>query len=1496
MQTKNGAGIKKFFRILFYFIAGLLLCLVVSYALLHSPYVQTRLVKYFTDRIERATGVKIQVGGVDFRPMKSLVLNDVLLRDYRNDTLLYCKDFYIRMDSFRLSTRSFTVREVTLEQAYLNLWIERGERETVMNLDVFLAALDKGGASSEKTEKSGQNWIVGLGTIHVRNSRFVYREKEYEEIGYGINWTDVDCRHLNVDVSEMDFSGGKVGCLISDLSLEEKSGFIIRELDGRVEAYDSVLRVTESKIRTDRSELCLDKLQFNWTPNQRDWRYFTTRMQQYYKVLPSRVSFIDLAYFNEVLRGIDNTVTVSGVVSNTVNRIEGDSLKMEFGENSVMYGRFKSQGLPDFRNTVFDIDLWDTHLNPSDLETIYLPWFTRYIHIPAPLHKLKRFDVNGNFKGTIEDFVLHVNSQTPGLNGQLVFAYAPCGEGTEDCTALSGSFVLPMVDFGRLSGAGMLGNGRLNGSYTGKMDGERFEFNATGKVPSLHIRKGKVKDLDFYMTVDGDKMNVVSSVDNDSVQAALVLNYDSGKEVSFMSAKGYAEVHGLEDFGFSVAGGHESARTDFEMVYADSHKDSDFGNLTLSNCSYSGPGGYFGVDEISLENRRTKDFYTTTLHSDVLDLQIDGHYMDIRPLEFTDKLIRSYLPAYNSQVTGSRKKMQPDAVDFRYVIEVKDLNRMLKVIYPELSVSPGTKLVSNYGADKEISMTVNTDSVRYKDFYFYRSRMNLKGDEYRLKVVCTAEEAEYNRMGRLYNVRNELVLEDNRIDEKLVWCNWGKDTYSGQLAAGVKFVPSGRDAYKAEIEIYPGVIVIADSVWKVKASSIDMDGRDFTVRDFRIFNGEQYFYMNGDVSEDPEKSLELKLNRVDLAGLNRCLFDNRMNVFGMASGDVTVKDYYKANLLYSDIHVKNWGVNRDTLGSLRLMSYWDADSNKVIVRAENRVDDEVPLYVSGFFRPSTDSVDINIRLSKVGLDRLGIYAPDYFSESRGGLTGQINITGSVSQPDFTGYVHLDSVGVKPRNLNTMFFVNDTVYIERDRLLMKGLQVTDAARGKSVLSGYYGFRENRFDLDVTSSNFLLMNTGPEHNDSFYGTVYVSGLTRLNNRNGLLNVTVNARTENNSSLFLPLSSNVTEEDGNFLHFVSKNRPARKTTAVRAESAGMVLNANLELNDNLEVQIVFDPTIGDILKSRGNGDIKITLDKDGLINMFGEYKVSKGDYLFTLNNLLNKKFVLTPGGRITWNGSPYDATINLNAVYNLKTSLYELLADASLSGGGERSVKVPVECVLNLSDNFTNPLVKFDINFPTLDTQTKSFVQGLFSSQDEINKQMFSLLILNKFYTPDYMTSAKDIEERNAGYQAGVTTATELVSNQLSRWLSKISNNFDIGLSYRQGDNITTNEIALALSTQLLNDRVTISANGNMDVGGAKNVTSNSAGSSSIAGDFDVEVKLNKQGNLKLKAYSHMDEKIIYNATDNIQGMGVSYQEAFDTFRELLHKYFGFLKRKK
>lgn len=1488
-------GIKNIFRGILYFIIAVVMLLCLSYAVLRSPYFQTRLVKYFTDRIEETTGVRIQIGGVDFYPMSSLVLNDVYLEDNRKDTLLFCEDLIVKVDSFNIFKRSFVVRQVLLDHAYFNLWLKRGEPQSVMNIEAFIDSLGKMNSNKEpEIKEETQAWLIGLDKISLRNSLFRYKEDVFEPLTYGINWTDIECRELNVDISQMDFSDGNFGMRVSDLSLQEKSGFTIKELDVKLQAKSGNLLITEGKIELARSLLWLKKMEYNWTPDQRDWRNFITKMQQYYELSPSYVSFQDLAYFNESLLGITNTLTCSGIVSNTVDKIEGRDLKIGIGKYSVIEGKFKSSGLPKIRETLFEIDFHNTRLYPEDLETIYLPWFDLYLKLPQLCYNMRYFDVNGKFQGRLDDFVLYGNSVDPGLLGAFDFKYTPAVADSLEGADMSGKFDFRRINCGKISKLDFLGNGQLAGTYNGYLNQDDARLNLTGKFNSLGVNGAKLKDIDLFLAWENSKMDVISSFNNDSIQGNVVFSLDTDDSVIFISTKGNLKVDNLAAIGLSYLGTNESLGFSFDLVHAENKDENSFANLNISDFAYANSNGAFQLDNVSIENNLNKGYYITTVRSGVADLHAEGRYGTARPMEFMYKLLQSYLPAYQQKKTKQLKKFKINDVDFTWNLNVVDADRVLKVIYPELSVSPGTRLYIDFlPQDEQVQLALYADSLRYKKFSFIGSRMNMKGKQGRLNVVYGAERMRYKSDYSLYNVRNEMSLHHNQIDNKLTWSNWGRRTYSGSLAANMQFVPDKKGKYKTEINIKPGVIIMSDSLWRVKESAITIDGKNIEIKHFTISRDEQYLLVDGKISENPEDKLAINLNRFNLAELNRIVFKDQFNAFGMASGNLIVQDYYKNNLLYSSVNVQNWGVNKDTLGSLELKSYWDFERNRVNINASNRIGQVTPFRVLGSYNPMVDSLDVDIKLSKISIGRLETYAKEYIAKSSGGLSGEIHISGPLRHPDLFGFICMDSLALKVRAVNTDFFVNDSIMIDKNSLFFNDLEIKDVAGNHSLCSGYYQFWNNRYDVNVKLQNFLLLNTGYNDNEAFYGKVFISGLTNINNNNGVTNLTVNARTENHSKLYIPLASGMTEQDNNFLHFVNSNMSVRRRSQTQYKKSGFDLNANLELNNNLEVQVVFDPTIGDILKSTGTGNLKVTLDKDGMLNMFGDYNITKGDYLFTLSNLLNKKFILQPGGTIMWNGSPYNATVNISAVYNLKTSLTELLPAVTGDEVKEqRSMKVPVECVLNLNDNFTNPSVKFDLNFPSLDTQTKSYVQSLFSSQDEINKQMFSLLILNKFYSPDYLNRDR-IDERSMGYQAGVTTATELLSSQLSRWFSQISNNLDVGFSYRPGDEISTNEIELALSTQLLNDRLTISANGNVDVGGSKSQTTN-GNSSSIAGDFDVDVKLNRQGTLKLKAYSHTDEKITYNATETIQGVGVSYQESFDTFRELMRRYFGFLQK--
>jgi hypothetical protein len=321
-------------------------------------------------------------------------------------------------------------------------------------------------------------------------------------------------------------------------------------------------------------------------------------------------------------------------------------------------------------------------------------------------------------------------------------------------------------------------------------------------------------------------------------------------------------------------------------------------------------------------------------------------------------------------------------------------------------------------------------------------------------------------------------------------------------------------------------------------------------------------------------------------------------------------------------------------------------------------------------------------------------------------------------------------------------------------------------------------------------------------------------------------------------------------------------------------MDLNFDLEVTPEAEVQLIFDSKVGDVMKGRGSGNLNISMNRKGDFKMSGDYIIEDGDYLFTLGNLLNKSFSVENGGRIIFNGDLANAEIEIKAIYKLKASLFEILQDERFNE------RIPVECQLNLSGKLFNPVVAFNIYLPSSDEETRTYLKNAISTEEELSRQFLYLLVMNSFYADQsYRSNAS--ATTTTGTSAISVTTTEMLSNQLSNWLSQISNDFDIGFLYRPGTGaLNPQEVQVALSTQLLNNKVVI--NGNFDVRGTG---SSSGNANQITGDFDAEYRITDRIRFKVfnrynNPYTGLGVGVPYT-----QGIGILFKQDFDRFSDFL-----------
>ena len=425
----------------------------------------------------------------------------------------------------------------------------------------------------------------------------------------------------------------------------------------------------------------------------------------------------------------------------------------------------------------------------------------------------------------------------------------------------------------------------------------------------------------------------------------------------------------------------------------------------------------------------------------------------------------------------------------------------------------------------------------------------------------------------------------------------------------------------------------------------------------------------------------------------------------------------------------------------------------------------------------------------------------------------------------------------------------------------------------------------YSVRAKFDNMQVLGITKRDNEVFYGTIYASGDVLVKGDKAGVQMDITAVTADNSKFYMPLSNKSNISSANFVTFAQPTTADPTNYLVRkkmmferrqkqrtASGGGMDIEMSLDVRENAEVQLVIDPTVGDIIKSKGNGLLNMRINPSSdIFEMYGLYTITEGSYLFTLQNIINKKFVIEKGSTIQWTGEPLDALLNIMAVYKIKTSLQPLLegyVDTSVP-----SRAVPVNCIINLTDRLTKPNVNFDVQVPSADASMQTVIANVLSTPERRSQQFLYLLLANSFL------SDSSTEATSLGVSSAAVTGFELLSNQLSNWLSSESSN--IVLRYRpKTEQMMSDEVDFGFSQGLMDNRLLIEVEGNYLVDRSQVVNA----TSSFTGEAYVTWLIDQAGTLRLKGFTHTIDRFDENQGLQETGLGIYFKEDFDNAKDL------------
>ena len=1497
-MLKNIKKSLKYFIIVF----GVIILLpTVLYLLLQIAEVQTFLVKRITNHFSTQFKSTISVGSIEFKFFNKLSINDLLIKDQNSDTLLYSKEIVAGLKWIDFKNKSFRLGKISLIKPVIALITDS---TGMMNLTWYLNLLKN---PSDTIKKAGMR--LNIDQIDINNARFSLINKSSPKGKTRLNPNNLHLSGINGIIEDIKALNDTTTFNIYNIGFRESSGFTVKKMKSSVIIAQQNIFLNSASIYCDSSFLNIS--QFRMTADSSSYfKEFTEKVKLDIQLDKSLINTSDLKYFIPFADSMNESISLSGKISGTISELRGRNIKLKYRNYTSLDCDFDFSGLPKIESAYLFIGVNSLRTNAKDFELIHLPR-TGLLSIPDAVKTLGNISFNGSFTGFTTDFVTYGEIRTSQGNIRTDISVRP---EKDKRYRVKGLLTGSNINLGTLTGkSDLLGNLSMKANVDGYANSlKKFAGDITGKIDSIEINKYIYRNITLNgsfteKTWDGS-INIVDR--NLKLNLLGLLNFNN-KLPEFDFTLNIADAN-LYKLNIDKLDTTSKVTLLLTSNFKGNSIDNLDGEIKLLNSKFRKYGNNLELYDFSIKTYKENNSPVLNLRTDFVDADIKGYYNFGGLGELVTSTLASLMP---SQFKVSRKKNDFKKNNFTFTINFKNTDKINEFFKTGLLIADKSYIKGSIFADSIINIVGKSGLVTVKSIVLTDFSLNatVSGSELTIGI----NSASLNLLGQseLKGFSIGLKTKPDNFTFILNWDNKDPILNRGNIIARGTVTKNvlGKPYALLKIDIDSTHFYSDNNLLKLDNSFILVDSNAFKINKFQITGKESYYLVDGTVSENPSDTLHLEFKGLDISPLNLWLNrkknDPNMIPFdfkGHLNGKILLTNVYKSMLLAGNIVVNNFSILGCDLGNIFINSDLDNIRKIVNIKATNNLNSVKMFNITGNYDPAAKKLFLDALATKLPIDFLNPLLKVFASEITGIASGRLKLSGESGNIYLEGAAMVENASLKINYLQTKYSLTDTIRFDKQGIKFNDVRIKDSEGNIATMQGavyHNSFREYIADLTITvaSKGFLVLNTQLKDNPLFYGTAYVEkSVAKIKSDQNTLSFDISAKTSKssktgkNSSLSIPLSKGLSVSEYSYILFEDSTSDKKKAhdegitnDPSSSKQIDMDIDMNLEVTPDAKVQIIFDSKVGDIMEGNGSSpNLNITLNKKGDFGIFGDYTIERGTYTFTLGNfLLNKSFDVENGGRIMFNGNLKNAEIDLKANYlKLKASLSPIL-------GESYPERIPVEPQMKLSGKLFNPIVGFDIYLPDADEQTRAYLKNAISTEEELTKQVFSLLLMNQFVSmgtvSNVASAISSSPSSNRGTSAITATTFEMVSNQISNWLSKLSKDVDIGINIRPGSNaISPQEAELALKTQLLGNKVVL--NGNFDVrgiGGAANAGVPTSNTNQLTGDFDAELKLTEK--LRFKVFNRFNDVYNTGLSPYTQGAGIFYNQDFNKFSDLFRK---------
>lgn len=1337
-----------------------------------------------------------------------------------------------------------------------------------------------------------------------------------------LDYAHMDVFDINISIDSFQYYKDTYVGQVNNIHLQDSSGFVLEELSTTQAVISPDSTYLANLIIQTPQSLVGDHLKFSYN-GYTAFRDFVNRVRMDLQLNQAAIALKDIMTFAPGLRNNvffknnrNEVLTVDGQINGTINNLSADEMAIilpgKNGKRSTsLKGNFYSRELATRGEEFLNLELESLLTDVPTLRQL-IPNFAP----PENFDRLGRLNFKGSFGGFFVSFFATGNLRTD------------IGQAKMDMNMT-------------------LGNRRADARYSGSLNLINFDLGKWSDNPNFGIVNFTSQvNNGIGLTLETASADLTANIENFVFKD---YNYQSAELVGQLTKNFFQGDFKIQDdnIDFFFRGKLDFQDSIPSYDFAANVERLDLKNLNLSQKDLVVSGQFdlalrmTKITDIngnarvkSLNIRHNQDTYyridslvvnafTDDEGKDNLKLRSDIGRADFKGtfnLQEIGNVFLAYLHEQYSEFSRRLKLPNPEVVlesqDFDYDLKIEDTKGLTNLISPKLGNFRDVSLKGYYhGTDGQVLVDLDIPSFRYDNILLQDIAARFDGEPEAGSLYFVVDSTIINGNYLLSTVQLSSLIEGDSIDFTFIHSSGPSGLVEDLNLDGLLYLP---DSSNYEIRFKPSDLTILDNSWNIDANNFITFGKNYIdTRHFEMTNGEKVVQLE----KIGEQGLRLWLRNFDFGLIDEQWDYDLLDFDGRFDANVAVQDIFKMKNFSATIEGDTLWINQRDFGRLRL------DANTEDLRSQASVYmsislDTMQLLGQGTYNLANLSdlpledlplnqraryMNFDVDISAYPLDIAEFFISNAISEVKGYFTSNLHLEGLPDQPNIRGGLRAENGSFKVNFLNTRYrFVSAYADIGNQLFDLTGTILYDKYHHRAVLFGgvsHDHLRNFGFDARLRTSRFLALDTRKGDNELFYGHALGQGTVQFNGSFAQPDVYVNATVGDSSNLVIPVSNEREVSDLSYVRWTKRDDFNQNKNTLSAPK-GIDLEMDLIVREEATMQIIFDEQAGDIIRGSGRGNIRILVPRGGEFQMYGDYFITRGNYLFTLYNVVNKDFKVRPGGIIRWNGDPFEAQIRLQAEYqDLKTPvanfIQEYLLNASANVRNDASNSTDVNLILKLEGDLLRPIIDFDIIFPDLkgelQTYTENKLRLLRQDQNELNRQVFGLIVVGQFLPSDLSFRGTDII---------YNTVSEFVSNQLSLLLTelfsevigegKVLSGIDFDIAYNQYRSVDLNnqintgeEFELSVTQNFFDDRLSVQVGGNVNFDNALQATPESSGTF-VGNDLVIEYLLNPRLNtLKLRIYQRLLPDIGGGQRLQIGG-GLSYRKEFNNFREFWQSF--------